>query len=67
MTMYNDDALDSVEIVDTLMSKFSAGIVPTGDEFNRALELGIDIEEIKLVVGGTYGSITEDEDTSGSD
>lgn len=58
--MYQE--IEAVDLVDTLLSKYGMGITPTGEELNRAIELGLDVSEIKLVAEDTYGTIIEDED-----
>lgn len=53
--------IEAVDLVDTLVSKYGMGVTPTGEELNRAIELGLNIEEIKLVAEGIHGTITEDD------
>lgn len=57
--------IEQVDILDELMSEYRAGRTPDGILMNRAIELGIDVSEVKLVVGGTYGSVYENEDEDG--
>lgn len=57
------ESMECVDLVDTLMGKLSVGQEPTGEEINRASELGVNLSEIREVVGATYGDIsTIDED-----
>jgi len=54
--------IEAVDLVDTLLGKFGMGVTPTGEEFNRAIELGLNVEEIKLVAEATHGGLEEDDE-----
>lgn len=57
--------IEAVDLVDTLMTKYSMGITPTGEELNRAVELGLRVDEIKLVAEVTHGDLCEDDECNG--
>lgn len=53
--------IEEVELVDTLMGKFLSGVVPTSDELNRAMELGLNLNVMKEAAVAD-GAIFEDEE-----
>lgn len=54
--------IEAVDLVDTLLGKYGMGVTPTGSELNRAIELGLNIEEIKLVAESNHAGIGEDDE-----
>lgn len=57
----SDEHLEAVDLVDVLLTKYGMGITPTGEELNRAIELDLDIQEIKAVAEANHGTIGEDD------
>lgn len=56
------EQLEAVDLVDVLLTKYGMGITPTGDELNRAIELGLDVTAIREVAEETYATVSEDDD-----
>ena len=62
MILSDEEAVRAVDLVDTLMSKYRMGITPTADEMNEAIDLGINLIELREVVETENGTVTEIDD-----